>query len=233
MLSLNLDRVGIKLSSTIVGLCLGLIINPNSSIAQVVSDNTTDTQISVTENISTITGGTKTGQNLFHSFEQFSVNNGAIAHFNHGLNIERIFSRVTGGSISQIDGLIRANGNADLFLLNPAGIIFGANGSLDIGGSFVATTAESLVFEDGIEFSATTEKDRPLLTINAPIGLQYGVNTGEIAILPNSDRSSPSGLNIKPGNVLALVGGDIDITRNDLNAFIALPERLTETRVSA
>ncbi len=225
MLSLNLDGLGIKLSSTTASLCLSLIVNPNSSVAQVVSDNTTGTQISVTENLATITGGTRTGQNLFHSFEQFSVNNGAIAHFDNALDINHIFSRVTGGSISEINGLIRANGNVDLFLLNPAGIIFGANGSLDLGGSFIATTADRLVFEDGIEFSATTGEDRPLLTINTPIGLQYGTRGGAIAILPNPNRGSavpnspPGGLSIKPGNTLALVGGDISVTRNDLNAL--------------
>ena len=225
MLSLNLDRVKIKLSTTVTSLCLSLIVNPNSSLAQVVSDNTTETQVSITEDIATITGGTQTGQNLFHSFEQFSVNNNAIAHFDNTLDINHIFSRVTGGSISEINGLIRANGNADLFLLNPAGIIFGGNSSLDIGGSFIATTAESFVFEDGIEFSASIGEDRPLLTINAPIGLQYGMNAGSIAILPNPNRGSAApnnfsgGLSIQPGHTLALVGGNISVTRNDLNAF--------------
>ncbi len=225
MLSLNHDRLGIKLSSTIASLYLSLIFNPDSSLAQVVSDNTTGTQVNVTEDIATITGGTKTGQNLFHSFEQFSVNNGASAHFDNALDINHIFSRVTGGSISEINGLIRANGNADLFLLNPAGIIFGGNSSLDIGGSFIATTAERFIFEDGIEFSAKIGEDRPLLTINAPIGLQYGTNAGAIAISPNPNRASidpnspPGGLSIQPSNTLALVGGDISVTRNDLNAF--------------
>ncbi len=218
-----LDRLEFKLSFTILSLWWNLLVNPNVALAQITSDNTTRTQVRVTENLTTIAGGTKTGQNLFHSFAEFSVNNDAIAHFDNGLDVERIFSRVTGGSISEINGLIRANGNADLFLLNPAGIIFGANGSLALGGSFIATTGDRLLFADGMEFSATDTTTPPLLTVSAPIGLQYGTTPGEIAILPNSnlsfDPNSLGGLNIQSGNTLALIGGELTITRNHLNAF--------------
>lgn len=221
MLSFNIDRLGIQLSSTMVSLCLSTFCYPNIVVAQIVSDETTGTQVKVTENISKIAGGTQTGQNLFHSFEQFSVASDAIAHFDNALDVNHIFSRVTGGSISEINGLIQANGNADLFLLNPAGIIFGANSSLDLGGSFIATTAESLIFTDKIEFKATDRANPPLLTVNAPLGLQYGTNTGNISISSNSGRATldSSGLTIKPGNTLALIGGELTISRNNLNAL--------------
>lgn len=89
---------------------------------------------------------------------------------------------MTGGNISHIDGEISAKGNANLFLINPAGIIFGKNTSLSIGGSFVATTANTIKFADGTEFSATKLSQSPLLTMSVPIGLQLGQNSGKIAL---------------------------------------------------
>ena len=198
-----------------------LCSNIEAAIAQVTPDNTLNTRVNQNGNVAEITGGETRGSNLFHSFQDFSVPTGNTADFINGTDISNIFSRVTGGNISNIDGLIRANGSANLFLINPAGIIFGANAQLDIGGSFVATTAESIIFADGTEFNTATTDEPPILTISSPIGLQYG-DRSQIAVSPNSNReanSSNIGLSVRSGNTLALLGGDIAIARNSLSAI--------------
>lgn len=122
-----------------------LITVSEISLAQVTSDRTVNTQVNQNGSVAEITGGEARGENLFHSFQDFSLITGNEAFFNNATDIANIISRVTGNSVSNIDGLIRANGNANLFFVNSNGIIFGDNASLDIGGSFVASTANKLI----------------------------------------------------------------------------------------
>ncbi|MEH1868853.1 MAG: filamentous hemagglutinin N-terminal domain-containing protein [Nostoc sp.] len=194
----------------------------NSSVqAQITPDGTLNTTVSGSSNY-TITNGSRVGNNLFHSFSQFSIPTNGSASFDNATDIQNIFSRVTGGNVSNINGSISANGNANLFLLNPAGIIFGANASLNIGGSFVGTTANSIKFADGFEFSAVNPQNPPLLTVSVPIGLQMGSNPGAIAFngsgygferLSNSvlRATSESNLQVKPGKTLTLLGSNISM----------------------
>jgi len=164
----------------------------------------------------TIDDGDRIGNNLFHSFENFSVPTTGSAVFTNPANITNIISRVTGNSLSNIDGLIRANGGANLFLINPAGISFGENAQLDIGGSFIGSTAESVRFSDNIEFSAGASE--PLLSINRPTGVRLGPTSREIQINDNGYQvlsalpirlDSSASLQVKPGSTLALVGNGI------------------------
>ena len=177
------------------------------TLAQVTTDGTVDTQVNQNGNVAEITGGETRGSNLFHSFQDFSVPTSNEAFFNNADNISNIFSRVTGGNISNIDGAIRANGSASLFLINPAGIIFGENARLDIGGSFYGSTASSILFEDG-EFSAVDNLEQPILTVNAPIGLGFRDEPGEI--INRSTANNGGGLDVSSGSTLALIGGDIN-----------------------
>jgi filamentous hemagglutinin family protein len=184
----------------------------NPASAQVTSDDTVNTQVTEKGNTAEITGGETRGDNLFHSFQDFSVGIGNEAAFLNANEISNIFSRVTGGDISNIDGLISANGSANLFLINPAGIIFGENARLDVGGSFYGSTADSILFEDG-EFSATDLDNPPLLTINAPIGLNLRDNPAGIvnrSVVLNDAGDEAIGLEVAPGNNLAFIGGDIN-----------------------
>lgn len=202
--------------SCIASLTVAIAIASSVS-AQIVPDATLPDRsaIDIEADVTRITGGTTDGSNLFHSFREFSVLTGGTAYFDNSPEIQTIFSRVTGSAISNIDGLIRANGSASLFLLNPNGIIFGPNAQLDIGGSFVATTANSIQFANGREFSAINPSAQPLLTLNVPIGLQMGSNPGLIRVegqIPPDGVADPvPSLQVLPGNTLALIGGEIQL----------------------
>ena len=152
------------------------------STAEIVPDATlpVNTTVIVNDNNNFIQGGTQAGNNLFHSFQEFSLLKGERATFINSTDIQNIFTRVTGGSISTIDGIIKSKSSANLFLLNPNGIVFGPNASLNIGGSFIATTASSVQFGNGREFSANVSQNTPLLIVNVPLGLQYGQQPGTI-----------------------------------------------------
>jgi filamentous hemagglutinin family protein len=185
----------------------GAIAIPHYAQAQQVVPDATlplNSTVSVNGNNFIINGGTQAGGNLFHSFSEFSVPTNGFAFFNNAQTIQNIISRVTGSSVSNIDGILGANGTANLFLLNPNGIVFGPNARLNLGGSFVASTASSLNFADGTKFSATIPQNTPLLTVSVPLGLQFGTNAGSI-------QNQSSILLVQPGNTLALVGGDVSL----------------------
>jgi filamentous hemagglutinin family protein len=212
---------------------------PSPGLSQTITpDGTTPTTVTTSGLDHTITNGTAAGTNLFHSFQRFDVPTGGSATFNlvNTPAISTIFSRVTGGNISNIDGLIRTTNSTNpvsLFLMNPAGIIFGPNASLNIGGSFLSTTASSIKFADGSEFASTaTPLPTPLLTINVPVGLQMGQTSGAIQVngtghrfvgaapntTPYAAAGAIAGLKVQPGNTLALVGGDMNLMGGTLTA---------------
>ncbi|MGL5076878.1 MAG: filamentous hemagglutinin N-terminal domain-containing protein, partial [Waterburya sp.] len=199
--------------------------------AQITADDSVDTEVKNSGDVAEITGGTIRGSNLFHSFQNFSVASGSTALFNNASNIANIISRVTGSSISNIDGLIQANGNANLILINPNGINFGANAQLDIGGSFLASSADTIVFEDGTLYSAADTDTTPLLTVSVPVGLQLGQNSGAINVQGTGHnlslatpvfspltRGDVGGLEVNSGETLALVGNGLGLTGGTLTA---------------
>jgi filamentous hemagglutinin family protein len=225
-----------RMSSLIKVLCLSAIcsftIAPTDVKAQITPDGTVNTQTQQEGNNVDITGGTREGNNLFHSFEEFSIPTGEEASFLNEADIENIFTRVTGDSVSNIDGILRAQGSANLFLMNPSGIIFGENASLDIGGSFVGTTANSIEFADGNQFSAEDTTQKSVLTVSVPVGLGFmGNSPGPILVngkgnqitpstskSPTSVQESTTGLLVDSGETLALIGGDVNLNGGTLKA---------------
>ncbi len=201
--------------------------------AQIVPDNTLGAESSVINSIdelrNRIQGGAIRGSNLFHSFQDFNIGEGLEVYFANPEGIVNIFSRVTGSNISEILGTLGVEGDANLFFINPNGLFFGENASLDLGGSFIATTANSVKFADGTSFAARGwENKKPILTWNAPIGLGLDNNSGIInargtghqLTLADPDlffspilggASSPNGLTATPNRTLALIGGQVNI----------------------
>ncbi|WP_335211535.1 two-partner secretion domain-containing protein [Nostoc sp.] len=205
----------------VVGLlgCVGaLAVSISPTLAQLTPDNTLGIErsqvIPLNTNNDGIVGGAARGTNLFHSFQDFNVGVGRGVYFANPQGITNIFSRVTGGNSSNIFGNLGVLGNANLFLLNPNGIVFGKNASLDIQGSFLGTTANSLVFPNGVEFSAINPQAPPLLAINVPIGLQFGSQPGSItslAAIRDSQGNIVDALRVGSGSTLALMGGEITL----------------------
>ncbi|MBD2603799.1 filamentous hemagglutinin N-terminal domain-containing protein [Scytonema hofmannii FACHB-248] len=190
------------------------------AIAQITPDNTLGAENSrFTPNVlingasaDQIDGGATRGSNLFHSFTQFSINDGQRVYFSNPIGVENILTRVTGKEASNIFGTLGVNGAANLFLINPNGILFGKNAQLDIRGSFLGTTANQIQFGNQGIFSATNPAAPPLLTVQ-PSGLLFNqINSGAIA-------ANQALLSVAPEKNLTLVGGDINLNRSILEAL--------------
>lgn len=157
--------------------------------------------------------GKQVGGNLFHSFSRFDIAKGESATFSGPASVANVIGRVTGGSASTIDGAVRSTiAGANLYLINPKGIVFGANASLDVDGSFHASTADYLKFGDGARFSAS-EPAQSTLTSAAPAAF------GFLAAHPAGIRVEGAGLAGASGRGLSLTAGAVDI----VEASIAAP----------
>ena len=215
-----------------------LLLFPFPAIAQIIPDNSLGAESSRTvpdtiNNLPSerIEGGATRGINLFHSLREFNIREGRGAYFANPNGIANIFTRVTGGNPSNILGVLGVQGNANLFLLNSKGIVFGPNARLDLRGSFLASSADSIVFDNGYQFSSSNPQPLPLLNVNIPIGLNFRENPGKIInnsaapalSLPELPPGFPPifnniGLAVQPGQTLALVGGDIGLNQGSVTA---------------
>ncbi|MEG4006827.1 CHAT domain-containing protein [Microcoleus sp. Pol11C1] len=167
------------------------------------SPDGTGTAVNASGNQFNINGGqlSKDGTNLFHSFQQFGLKDGQIVNFISDPNIRNILGRVVGGDASYINGLIQViGGSSNLFLMNPAGIVFGSNAQLNVPGSFLATTATGIGFGNNW-FQAVGVNEYAML-IGTPSTLNFG--TAQPGAIANFGQ-----LRVPNGQTLALIGGTV------------------------
>ncbi|MEO0455746.1 MAG: filamentous hemagglutinin N-terminal domain-containing protein [Cyanobacteria bacterium P01_A01_bin.114] len=209
----------------VVSAALGLT---SAVYGQIASDSASPTNSLVTSTDATnfaVDGGTFVGSNQLHRFSSFSVPADGSVTFD-GTSVDNILNLVTGNSVSEIDGAIRVSGTADFFLINPNGIVFGPKASLDIGGSFLVSTAEEVLFSNGEQFSATqTPLNSALLSINIPVGLQFGNSAGQIVNRSNAfptgavgSRGSAAGLSVQSNQSITFIGNGLHFEGGNLTA---------------
>ncbi len=166
--------------------------------------------------------GQQHGPNLFHSFRDFNLSSHESATFSGPNNVQNILSRVTGGNPSNIDGLFRSTiSGANVYFLNPYGIMFGPNARLDVQGSFHASTADYLRLGEDGRFDVRNPSDS-ILTV-APIE-SFGFLDDSIASISLEGKGEinktdwdgqPTGLSVSDGQILSLIGGNIEITNGN------------------
>lgn len=211
-------------SSAAIACILG---STTTAVAQIAADDSLGVERSVLTpnvqspkgNIDRIDGGAIRGSNLFHSLQDFNVGNQQRVYFSNPSGVENILSRVTGNQASNIFGTLGVLGNANLYLINPNGIIFGKNARLDISGSFFASTSNALLFKNGYQFTTQDPKAPPLLTVNVPPGLESWL-APQGAIANNG--------NLSVGQNLTLVSTNLDL-QGQLQAGSNLTLQATNT----
>ncbi|HEY9836059.1 MAG TPA: filamentous hemagglutinin N-terminal domain-containing protein, partial [Vampirovibrionales bacterium] len=209
-----------KLSMMPIALVLSSLLTAPASFAQPITPAADGTNTTVTPqgNQFNITGGTLSGDraNLFHSFEEFGLDGGQVANFLSSPEIQNILGRVTGGDASIINGLIQiTGGQSNLFLINPAGILFGPHASLNVPASFTATTATGIGFGND-RFQAVGENNWANL-VGTPSQFAFDISQpGAIVNLGNLTLSGSHDLTLLGGTVfnagtLSAPGGNITI----------------------
>lgn len=150
---------------------------------------------------------------------EFNINTSHGAYFTNPIDVTNIFTRVTGANPTNINGTLGVLGNANLFLMNPNGIVFGTAAKLDLKGSFFGTTANNIKFADGSEFTISNQ-NTPVLSVSVPVGLGFGSNSGAIT---NQSRTTNSngqivGLQVQSNQTLGLIGGEVTSSGGYLTA---------------
>ena len=177
-------------------------IVPDATLGAESSLITTDVPID-SRLIDRIDGGALRESALFHSFQDFNVRPGQQVYFSNPAAVTSIVSRVTGANLSEIYGTLGVLGSADLYLLNPLGILFGADARLDVHGSFIGSTASGVEFENGYRFGTDGSEVPPLLALDSPLGLASWLSPATGTLASEGELTA--------GQDLALVARNLDL----------------------
>lgn len=185
-----------------------LLLGSQSVLAQIITDGSVGAEVKLAGPEMTIGAelGSQQGANLFHSFKQFDIPAEQRATFTGPDHIQNVIGRVTGGDSSRIDGTLRSQvGQADVYLINPAGVVMGPNATVDVPASLHVSTADELRFNDGAVYSAS-DPGRSTLTMAAPEAF------GFLSPQPGAIELNGTRLEVKPGQALSLTAENIGIT---------------------
>jgi filamentous hemagglutinin family protein len=188
---------------------LALVVPSVARGGQVVTDGTLGPARTLSGpgfNVTADLGQTR-GGNLFHSFSRLDLDKGDAATFSGPTTVQNVLARVTGGAASNINGTLRCSiPQANFYLINPAGVVFGPDSALDVSGSFAVTTADVVRFTDGGSFNARTPADS-VLTTAAPSA--FGFLGASPAAVRVSGPPAPGAvvLGVPPGKALSVVAG--------------------------
>lgn len=189
------------LAKALLWMIVGVLATAPAARSQIIPANDgTGTMVNAVGNQFAITKGTASGQNLFHSFQQFDLPSGR-ATFDVPGGIQNILTRVTGGNASLIQGQLAVNG-ANLYFMNPSGVIFGQGASLNVSGAFVTTTANGIGFGNGNWFSAIGNNNYAALT-GTPTQFAFTEKQA------GSIVQAADGFTSQPEQSIVLIGGTI------------------------
>jgi filamentous hemagglutinin family protein len=200
--------------------CLVIVVSSTVN-AEVKTDGTVGTAGAMT--VRNISGqilipqslGEIKGSNLFHSFKTFNINNGESAVFTGADNLRNVISRVTGGEVSHINGLLKSEvGHANFYFINPAGVTFGATAQIDVPAAFYVSTADKLKFADDSTFSAT-HLASSALTIAEPASFGFlGHSNNAVSVNGSTLTTLRQNLNVVAGNIAVKNSSIADETGN-------------------
>ncbi|MDM8568545.1 filamentous hemagglutinin N-terminal domain-containing protein [Thiotrichales bacterium HSG1] len=213
-------------------LTIPLLFSALSSNSEVITDGTLGQNINLSGPDFQITSdlGQQHGGNLFHSFQDFNLNSAESATFSGPNSIQNILSRVTGGNPSNIDGLIRSTiPNANVYFLNPYGIMFGSNARLDVQGSFHASTADYLKLGENGRFDVRNPNNS-LLTV-APVEAFGFINSSAPITISGYGKTDSEVDNLSSNHDLSFIGGEITIKNGTFTATFDRRGRESATRL--